>query len=618
MLLQITEPGKTEEQTQPNATAIGIDLGTTNSVVAYAHEGNIKVIENGDHGTLVPSVVGYSSTESRPLIGYDAVDHLKTSAAEVVVSAKRLMGKSTAEAQQVAGKFTLADSQATDNMVRLKVGEHMKTPVEVSADLLRHLKGMAEADLGHAVTEAVITVPAYFDEAARSATKEAAHLAGLKVLRLINEPTAAALAYGLDQNAEGVYAIYDLGGGTFDFSLLKLSKGVFQVIATSGDTSLGGDDIDHLIVEHFLGQWSIDALSPDQYKQALRQARAAKEHLSKQTVRQFQISGKTATLDQETLKQLSVPLIERTIDICRKSLLDADKELDDIKGIVLVGGSTKMPLIRDRVEAFFKKKPLDTVDPDEVVAQGAAHQAAALTQGSETLLLDVTPLSLGMETLGGLNEVIIPRNSPIPIAKCQEFTTSQDGQTALKIHIVQGERELVQYCRTLADFVITDIPPMAAGAARIAVTFRVDADGLLTIAAEEKTTQQTQEIQVKPAYGLSEEDVRRILAENAEHGAEDLEERLLSQARVEAEQIMTSLQDALGQDSALLEKSEMETLDSGMKKLKSLLESEDRVALADLTKQLALASQSFAERRISKAVKTNLSGQTLETVDKQL
>jgi len=505
-------------------------------------------------------------------------------------------------------------------MVRLQVGGRDLSPVEVSAEILRACKARAEATLGQDVTRAVITVPAYFDDAARTATRDAARIAGLDVLRLVNEPTAAALAYGLDHAVEGLYAVYDLGGGTFDFSLLRLEKGVFQVLATGGDTALGGDDFDRVLAEHVLAERSARGLAADleanDAKLILADARRIKEGLSENggvewTVR---LNGVVSThqLSASTFTTMIAPLVANTIEITRGVLAEADIDAYDVKGVVLVGGSTRVPSVRDAVAEFFEKPPLTDIDPDEVVALGAALQAEALTVGSDTLLLDVTPLSLGIETMGGLVEKIIPRNTPIPVALAQEFTTYQDGQTAMAIHVVQGERELVADNRSLARFELHGIPPMVAGAARIKVTFTVDADGLLAVAASEKSTGISQRVEVRPSYGLDDDTMARMLRESLDNAADDMEQRLLVEARVEARRAVAALDAALAADADLLNPAERGEIAGTKAAVEKAVDGADRDAINAAVEALDRQTQEFAERRMDRGINKALTGMDLE------
>ena len=605
MLLQITEPISTLVQEKlSQAVAIGIDLGTTNSVVAYSQSQKPYVLQDTLGVSLLPSVVAYLDGTA-PIVGENAVALIEEMPDRVVTSSKRLMGRSGSEGKEIAGNFipTMTDQDSQNKMVRLKIGEHVKTPIEVAADILRALKNQAEVVLKQPIEKVVLTVPAYFDEAARQATKDAAALAGLQVMRLINEPTAAALAYGLDQGIEGIYAVYDFGGGTFDFSLLRMTKGVFQVLATGGDVALGGDDIDRVILEYFRHMSSEDKLAPKFYKQALKITREIKEYLSRYERGMWALpGGKEYPLDRQTLEQLAAPLIEKTIDICRQVLISADLKPKDIQGVILVGGGTRMPLIQERVSEFFEQNPLTNLNPDEVVALGAALQAEALTHGSETLLLDVTPLSLGLEMMGGLVEKIIPRNTPIPSSVSQEFTTYQDGQTAMKIHILQGEREMVEHCRSLGEFNLTGIPPMTANAARIVVTFQVDVDGLLTVSAMEKTTNTRQEVTLKPSYGLTEDDYVRILRENVVHGEKDIKNRLLIEAKVKAQQLLHQLDKAIKVDGDLLTTIEHNNLLQAMEALEERLTDGDQDAIVKRQKMLESISAPFATRRVERLV----------------
>jgi molecular chaperone HscA len=526
MLLQIQEPEQgRQSKSNKKIHAVGIDLGTTNSLIAWVEEGNIRSLKEED---IIPSVVAYGPQEIT--VGKAALRLQGNPSVTVIRSVKRLMGKTALEEYALA--FPFAQTQEEGTMARLSTVKGTTTPVEVSASILSFLKDRAEHQLRHTITHAVLTVPAYFDEAAKMATKKAAQLAGLEVLRLLNEPTAAALAYGLDRQCEGLYAVYDFGGGTFDISLLNLAQGVFQVVATAGDERLGGDDIDRAIAAQFrktredqgiIEQWDIE-----DYQQVLQQARLLKERLSsclRETV-EIKLRGKKSShkVSREELNQWMEPFIRRTGEICEKVL--KDKSISQkIQGVVLVGGSTRIPQVRTEVEKVFGLPPLTDIDPDRVVAWGAALQASALTEGSETLLLDVVPLSLGIETMGGLVERIIERNTPIPTQKSQQFTTFADFQQGILLNVVQGERETVEHCRSLGCFELKNIPPLPAGSARIEVTFAVDVDGLLTVTAQEKETGQKQIIEVKPLYGLSEEDMHRILRNSLEYRQADQQQR---------------------------------------------------------------------------------------------
>jgi len=502
-------------------------------------------------------------------------------------------------------------------LVRVKAGGRTLTPVEISADILRHLKDMASDALGREVGKAVITVPAYFDDAARAATKDAARLAGLEVLRLINEPTAAALAYGLDTQAEGIFAIYDFGGGTFDISILKLEQGVFQVLATAGGTQLGGDDIDHAMAAKVLEKagTKAESLSPAELGELLALCRVAKETLSGQSMADVVWNGVHWPCDSAMLERLMEPLIARTLACCEGALRDAKLTPQAIAGVVLVGGSTRIPLVKTKVTDFFDKAPLDTVDPDLVVALGAALQAEALTKGSETLLLDVTPLSLGIETMGGIVEKIIHRNTPIPAAVAQEFTTYQDGQTAMVVHVVQGEREKVADCRSLANFTLRGIPPMVAGAARIEVRFSLDADGLLTVAAKELTSGTEAKVEVKPAYGLEFEEIERMVADSMQHARADITERLLIEARVEAERALHDVASAIAADAALLKPGEEAMIQGQIARVKEVMAGTNRERIDHEVHQMNALVGPFAERRMNAAIASALSGKKVDEVN---
>ena len=627
MLLQIHEPGQTPApHANERGAAVGIDLGTTNSVVAISKDGQPTVLRDQHGNGLIPSVV-YYDPKGTVLVGQIARRQLLDNPEWVVSSVKRLMGRGVADVKSLSGTLPFElDTAAEGGMVRLKVGEKTVTPVEVSADILRAVKARAEEALGRKVDRAVVTVPAYFDDAARSATKDAAKLAGLEVLRLVNEPTAAALAYGLDNDSEGLYAVYDLGGGTFDISLLHMEKGVFQVRATGGDVALGGDDFDHAIAERFLAERAQSLgerkITSSDVKPVLATARMSKECLTSSPWGEWmvELDGEVTRhyLDRETFETLAAPFIERSVRICQGVLDDAGLAVSDIQGVVLVGGSTRVPLVRQRVAEFFGREPLADIHPDEVVAVGAARQAEALTVGSDTLLLDVTPLSLGIETMGAIVEKVIPRNTPIPVAMAQEFTTYQDGQDAMLIHVVQGEREMVDQCRSLARFVLSGIPPMAAGAARIRVTFSVDADGLLTVSAREELTGVEQAVSVKPSYGLSDDEMATMLRDSLVHAKDDMDARLLAEARVEASRSALAVRAALAVDQDLLSDDEREAIHAALDKVDLAVAQSDRDAVLSASEELEAVTKTFAERRMDRGIRDALAGVSIERLDKSL
>ena len=617
-LFQISEPG---EAPMPHVRrrAIGIDLGTTNSLVATVRNGYAVVLQDERGRPLVPSIVRYA--EHGVEVGYDAMAHQAEDPQNTIVSVKRLMGRGLADladARRFAYRF-----QEAPGIVRIATRAGIKTPVEVSAEILRTLRERAEASLGGPIDGAVVTVPAYFDDAQRQATKDAARIAGLPVLRLLNEPTAAAIAYGLDNAAEGVYAVYDLGGGTFDISILRLSRGVFEVLATNGDSALGGDDFDHRIFCWTLEQAQLPPPSPADARRLLVEARYAKEKLTGHDAAHLAAilsDGSDVDLDltSDVFTSITQTLVAKTLQPVRRALRDAKLSPADIKGVVLVGGATRMPQIRRAVAEFFGQPPLINLNPDEVVALGAAIQANKLAGNRERdddwLLLDVIPLSLGVETMGGITEKIVPRNSTIPIARAQEFTTFKDGQTAMAIHVVQGERERVADCRSLARFELRGIPPMSAGAARIRVSFDVDADGLLSVSAREQTTGVEAAIAVKPSYGLRDDEIARMLEDSFAHASDDMRARALAEAQVEADRIVAATQSALRNDGDLLSPDERRRIDDAIAALTSARRGTDHQALRDSVDALNHATEEFAARRMDRSVRGVLAGKRVDAL----
>ncbi|HFO2533102.1 TPA: Fe-S protein assembly chaperone HscA [Yersinia enterocolitica] len=614
-LLQISEPGLTAAPHQRRLAA-GIDLGTTNSLVATVRSGKAQTLVDEQQRDLLPSVVHYQQNGID--VGWHAREFAAQDPVNTISSVKRMMGRSLADIVQRYPNLPYQFQPSENGLPMIQTAAGWVNPIQVSADILKALAQRAQAALEGLLDGVVITVPAYFDDAQRQGTKDAARLAGLHVLRLLNEPTAAAIAYGLDSGQEGVIAVYDLGGGTFDISILRLSRGVFEVLATGGDSALGGDDFDHLLADWLREQAGIDSRADHGIqRQLLDVAIAAKITLSDADVVEVSVAGWQGQVTRAQFEALIAPLVKRTLMACRRTLKDAGVTADEVLQVVMVGGSTRVPLVREQVGQFFGRTPLTSIDPDKVVAIGAAIQADILVGNkpdSDMLLLDVIPLSLGLETMGGLVEKVIPRNTTIPAARAQEFTTFKDGQSAMMIHVLQGERELVQDCRSLARFTLRGLPPLPAGGAHIRVTFQVDADGLLSVTAMEKSTGVEASIQVKPSYGLTDDEIANMIKDSMANAHEDISARKLAEQRVEAARVLESLQGTLAQDAALLSEQESTAIAQAMTLLQQQMQGNDPNAIEAAIKALDAQTQDFAARRMDDSIRRALAGHSVDEV----